>query len=141
MTLTPGGLQLVAKPHGHGGYSPWRTSRGRGGSKRGTIRSFTEYGLWSEQRPGGGAQKRLEVRLGTLHAGATDEDLVDFWVRAIYAMRKRGLDEDERRAVAGMLMREGVPLPSTADWAGVPIGAMAEAAAELGGFVQGDRAR
>jgi hypothetical protein len=81
------------------------------------------------------------VRLGTLHAGATDEDLADFWVRAIYAMRKRGLDEDERHAVVSLLMREGVPLPSTADWAGAPIGAMAEAAAELGGLVQEDRAR
>ena len=58
-----------------------------------------------------------------------------------YALTECNLREDERHAVVSLLMREGVPLPSTADWAGAPIGAMAEAAAELGGLLQGDPAR
>jgi hypothetical protein len=89
------------------------------------------------QRGGGGSQKRLEVRLGTLHAGATDEDLFEFWVRAIYGMRKYGLSEDERRDIARMLTREGVPLPSCLEWKGAQQGAMAEAAAELAELTAG----
>ena len=83
------------------------------------MRSFTEYELLRIERRDRTTRKSVEVRLGTLHTGATEADLAEFWSRAIYAMRKYGLDEDERRDIAHELQREGVPLPNSSEWPGL----------------------
>ena len=118
-------LHLIARPHRNGGYAPWRSPVRRG-------KGQTTYELADgEDEP--------VLSLGTLATGMGDEELAEFWGRAIYRLRRYGLDEKRRREIAGQLKRAGVPLPETADWPGASRPGWADVAAELVGLIPGQR--
>jgi hypothetical protein len=99
-----GALQLVARPHRNGGYAAWRTPARPG-------KGESSYELVD-------VEGEAVLSLGTLTTGMSDQGLAEFWGRALYRLRKYGLDADARREIAQQLLRAGVPLPASAAWPG-----------------------
>ena len=113
-------LRLVALPHRNGGYSPWRSPARPG-------KGETTYELFRDGEH--------VLVLGKLQTGITDQDLAVFWAKALYRLRRYGLAEEQRRKIAGQLLRAGAPLPQSADWPGASRPGWSEVSAELAGLL------
>jgi hypothetical protein len=96
-----------------GGAAEWREYRARKGI---IVTSSTSFDLVRAIRIDGKPRHQFVLGLGSLKDKMEDHALSWFWLRALWRMKRHGLDPEQRHALAKEMIRKGATLPTADKW-------------------------
>ena len=107
------GFLRTRKRHLKGGAAEWREYRARNGA---LVTSSTSFDLVRATRIDGKPRHQFVLGLGSLKDKVKDHELAWFWLRALWRMKRHGLDPEQRHALAKEMIRKGATLPTSDKW-------------------------
>jgi hypothetical protein len=78
--------------------------------------SSTSFDLVRATRIDGKPRHQFVLGLGSLKDKMEDRALSWFWLRALWRMKRHGLDPEQRHALAKEMIRKGATLPTSDKW-------------------------
>jgi hypothetical protein len=107
------GFIRTRKRHLKGGAAEWREYRAHKGIM---VTSSTSFDLVRATRIDGKPRHKFVLGLGSLKDKMRDHELAWFWLRALWRMKRHGLDPEQRHALAKEMIRKGATLPTADKW-------------------------